>query len=144
MAEKPRANKGLEIMARRLVWWKPPAEVLADSQCFLAQVMVYGTADDIVIARRRFPENKRARLALFLLGRVAWDLEGDPKGAEKWFRAYLHVDPRGELAEEALGRLVEVLSRSGKGRPARQAAKQYLRRFPDGGYAPLARTLVSP
>ena len=36
----------LESIAARLVWWMPPQEALADPQRFLAQVMVYGTAED--------------------------------------------------------------------------------------------------
>ena len=47
----------LAELAGRLVWWKPPAEVLADPERFLAQVMVYGTAEDIVAARRHYPES---------------------------------------------------------------------------------------
>lgn len=47
----------LEQVATRLFWWKPAAEALADSQRFLAQVMVYGTIEDLAVARRHFPEN---------------------------------------------------------------------------------------
>jgi hypothetical protein len=39
-------------LARRLFWWKPPREALADPNRFLAQVMTYGTWEDIVEARR--------------------------------------------------------------------------------------------
>lgn len=44
----------LEQVARRLFWWKPPAEALADLQRFLAQVMVYGTPEDVAVAREHF------------------------------------------------------------------------------------------
>jgi hypothetical protein len=47
----------LEQAARRLFWWKTPAEALADPGRFLAQVMVYGTPEDLTIARQHFPES---------------------------------------------------------------------------------------
>jgi hypothetical protein len=54
----------LERVAERLFWWKSPAEALADEPRFLAQVMVYGTAEDLAAARRHFPESAfRAVLA---------------------------------------------------------------------------------
>ena len=33
--------------ARRVVWFKPPSEALADAAHFLAHVMTYGTAEDL-------------------------------------------------------------------------------------------------
>jgi hypothetical protein len=54
----------LESLAARLVWWKPPAEALQDNGRLLAQVMVYGTLEDLAVARRCFPESAfRAALA---------------------------------------------------------------------------------
>lgn len=54
----------LETVARRVFWWKSPAEALADPLRFLAQVMVYGTVEDLVVARRHFaPETFRRVLA---------------------------------------------------------------------------------
>ena len=47
----------LAEIADRLVWWKPPAEAMTDPRRLPAQVMVYGTAEDIVAARRHFPES---------------------------------------------------------------------------------------
>lgn len=46
----------LEQVAQRLFWWKSPAEALADPHRFVAQVMVYGTPEDLAVARRHFPE----------------------------------------------------------------------------------------
>jgi hypothetical protein len=48
----------LERIAARLFWWKSPREALADPRRFLAQVMVYGTAEDVVIARRHFDDGE--------------------------------------------------------------------------------------
>jgi hypothetical protein len=47
----------LETVASRLFWWKPPEEALADQNRFLAQVMTYGTIEDLAVARRHFPES---------------------------------------------------------------------------------------
>jgi len=44
----------LEDIATRLFWWKSAQEALADPHRFLAQVMVYGTAEDVVAIRRHF------------------------------------------------------------------------------------------
>lgn len=47
----------LEASARRLFWWKPPEVALADPHRFVAQVMVYGTPEDLAVARRHYPES---------------------------------------------------------------------------------------
>ncbi|HKH45625.1 MAG TPA: hypothetical protein VKM72_13270 [Thermoanaerobaculia bacterium] len=47
----------LEQVARRLFWWKSPAEALADPHRFVAQVMVYGTVEDLAVARHHFSES---------------------------------------------------------------------------------------
>ncbi|MEO6195227.1 MAG: hypothetical protein ABIS20_19585 [Thermoanaerobaculia bacterium] len=47
----------LEKVASRLFWWKQTEEALADQNRFLAQVMTYGTIEDLGIARRHFPES---------------------------------------------------------------------------------------
>lgn len=57
MNETERLSRELEETARRLVWWKPPAETLADPMRLLAQVMVYGSAEDIAVARRHFTDD---------------------------------------------------------------------------------------
>lgn len=46
----------LERVASRLFWWKSPAEALADPIRFLAQVMTYGTVEDLTVVRRHFSE----------------------------------------------------------------------------------------
>lgn len=38
---------GLLAVAERVVWFKPPAEALADPVHFLAHVMTYGTVEDL-------------------------------------------------------------------------------------------------
>ena len=47
----------LEMVASRLFWWKTPAEALADPTRFLAQVMTYGSIEDLSVVERLFPES---------------------------------------------------------------------------------------
>lgn len=54
----------LETLAHRLFWWDTPARDLSDLPRLLAQVMVYGTVEDLAEAQRHFPrEAFRAVLA---------------------------------------------------------------------------------
>jgi hypothetical protein len=46
----------LNTLAKRLFWWKQPEAALADRNRFLAQVMTYGTWQDMVEARKHFDE----------------------------------------------------------------------------------------
>lgn len=41
-------------VARRVVWFKPPQETLQDARFFLTHVMIYGTLEDVLIARRYY------------------------------------------------------------------------------------------
>jgi len=75
----------------------------------------------------------------FLLGKVAADQLGAGPGAIKWFQTYLAEEPRGPLAEQALGRLIELQAGT---RAGKRAAKEYLARYPSGGYASFARSLL--
>lgn len=47
----------LERVAKRLFWWKTPAEALEDPVRFLAQAMTYGTIKDLAVIRESFPES---------------------------------------------------------------------------------------
>ncbi len=47
----------LEALARRLIWWKPPAETLDRPERLIAQVMTLGTWDDIQTARRQWGDD---------------------------------------------------------------------------------------
>ena len=50
-------------IARRLIWWMPAEEALAFPARFLAQVMTFGTWDDVQSVRARLGE-KRFRQTL--------------------------------------------------------------------------------
>jgi FecR protein len=92
-------------------------------------------------ARRRFPEADRPTYALGLIafeGRHNYEMAGD------LFASYLRSFPRGPLAREAAGRLLESRLKAGDDAQARQAATSYLHDFPGGSHAALARRTVGP
>lgn len=76
----------------------------------------------------------------FLLGKIAADQLRSPGEAAVWFETYLQEQPGGPLAEQALGRLLEIKKRDPGA--ARLVAERYLARYPTGAYAALARSLV--
>ncbi|HZD54484.1 MAG TPA: hypothetical protein VE175_15660 [Woeseiaceae bacterium] len=57
-------NATLEDIARRINWYTPPDQVLANVDLLLAQVMARAGADDLVIVQRQFSKEdfKRAYL----------------------------------------------------------------------------------
>lgn len=92
--------------------------------------------------RTRFPGQREGKLASFLLGRVAVDLDRDYATAAKWFERYVTEHPKGRFAPEARGRVIDALKRSGDRAGARAAAKQYLELHPEGSYAKLAKSVL--
>jgi len=92
--------------------------------------------------RRRFPSDPRSAVAAFMLGKVSFDRGGADRAAATWFATSLREQPRGSLAREAAGRLIEALQRAGDSGGARHAAKDYLSWYPDGPHAALARSLL--
>ena len=55
------ATPALLAVAERVVWFKPPAETLADPVHFLAYAMTYGTIEDlcslqVVVGKKEFRE----------------------------------------------------------------------------------------
>ncbi len=80
----------------------------------------------------------------FLLGKIAADHEHSPAEAITWLQRYLEESPSGGLAEQALGRIVEIEDKLGHREQARKAASSYLQRYPGGAYETLARGVVEP
>jgi transmembrane sensor len=78
------------------------------------------------------PQDPRAPLAAFSLGRVHLEKLGAPRDAAQAFARARELAPDGPLAEDALAREVEAWSRAGEAELARQRAVSYARRYPDG------------
>ena len=91
--------------------------------------------------RTRFAGSRDAATAAFELGRMAFQ-GGDDGAAVQWFETYSRESPDGPLAREALGRLMEAFVRRHDDASARRIADQYLRAYPSGPHAKLARSLV--
>jgi TolA-binding protein len=90
-------------------------------------------------ASRRFPTADRP---IFSLGKVAFDSRHDYAAAAHWFEEYLRRFPRGALVQEATGRLLEARIKTGDIGAAHDVATSYLRSFPNGPHAELARRTV--
>ena len=54
---QPPHSSELLAVAKRVVWFKPPEATLADDIFFLNHLMVYGTIEDLTVARRRFDDD---------------------------------------------------------------------------------------
>ena len=98
--------------------------------------------------RGRFPDSAPAHRAAFLLGRLAEDQDGDLARALDWYRIYLadaDGDPGADaFRAEALGRQMTATLRLQGVARAQPLATAYLRRYPRGAYAKVARTIVAP
>ena len=91
--------------------------------------------------RTRFPGTAAAGAAAFFLGRLA-DNRGAAADGLDWYRRYLTEEPHGPYAAEALGREMIGVARL-SGRPAaRELAREYLNRFPDGTYLLHAQAIL--
>ena len=93
------------------------------------------------VIRSRFPSTDAAADAAFLLGRMQFH-SGAHRGSATWFETYLRERPEGRFAREAAGRLIEAYHRSEDEDRAREAAREYLRRYPEGPHSALARTVL--
>ena len=98
--------------------------------------------DALLLIRRRFAGTARAALAAFALGRLEFDKRHAHEKAAQWFGIYLKEQPRGPLAREARGRLIEASLEAGDRDRARKLAAEYLASYPSGPHATLARGLI--
>jgi transmembrane sensor len=71
-------------------------------------------------------------LAAFTLGRVRLERLGQPSEAAAAFASARSLAPLGSLAQDALAREVEALSKAGNTREANERAQQYVRAYPSG------------
>jgi outer membrane protein assembly factor BamD (BamD/ComL family) len=72
---------------------------------------------------------------------MAYDERHDFRDSAAWFQTYLREEPRGTLAREASGRLMEAYRAAGNLAAARQAAEAYIAAYPEGPHAALARSI---
>lgn len=114
---------------------------LGDAARYTGQTAVAQSA--LEAQRSRFPASSEARTAAFLLGRIAEDQLHAPAAALSWYNTYLNSSPNGAFAAEALGRKLVLLERTSGNVAARDTAKRYLERYPDGPYARAARQVLS-
>jgi len=91
-------------------------------------------------ARGKLPGGGRSAYGL---GLTAFDQERDFSGAARWFETYLAEQSEGDLRREAAGRAMEAWERAGAHDKARAAALEYLRQYPNGVEAAVARQLAT-
>jgi TolA-binding protein len=92
----------------------------------------------LLACRERHPGRSETARAAYLLGRLASGAE-----AARWFELYLSEQPRGLLAREAAGRLIESQLKAGNRSAARRAASSYVAAYPDGPHATLAQQVLA-
>jgi len=97
---------------------------------------------ELLMIRRRFGGTSRAAVAAFALGRLEFDKRHSHAKAAQWFGTYLKEQPRGSLAREARGRLIEATLAAGERARARVLAAEYLELHASGPHAELAKSLV--
>ena len=94
-------------------------------------------------ARTRYDGTPQAVRATFSLGIMAFDQKGAYLEAAKWFsRIAQSSNKKGLLVKEASGRLIEALHKGGDAAGAEAAAERYLRLYPNGPHAALAKRLT--
>lgn len=92
--------------------------------------------------RQRFMGSPVAASAAFLMGRMT---EGSsPQEARRWYERYEQEAPRGALVAEAMGRRLLLTQSTGSRNEVQRLAEEYVRRFPEGPYAGVARKIVAP
>jgi TolA-binding protein len=94
------------------------------------------------ILRRRFPRTRAASVAAYTMGVTAFDQAASYTNAARWFQTYLHEQPTGPLAAEALGRLMEAQERLGRHEQAQATARRYLDTYPKGPHRDVAERLT--
>lgn len=83
----------------------------------------------------RYPNDPRAGLAAFELGRIRADVLGDLSGAITAFEQALRLSPRGSFRQDALARLAQAYDRAGRTAACRATRQRYLDAHGEGVHA---------
>ena len=127
------ADPGRAISSRPL----PDLRALGDAARYEGNAAL---ADRAYLAvRERFPSSSEARAAAFLLGRVAEEQRHAGVDAIRWYDVYMQEAAKGPFAGDALGRKMSLVAASQGREAARPLAAAYLRGYPSGPYATVAR-----
>ena len=130
------ADPGRAIASRPL----PDLRALGDAARYEGNAAL---ADRAYLAvRERFPSSAEARAVAFLLGRVAEEQQHASTDAIRWYDVYMREAARGPFAGDALGRKMSLVAASQGREAARSLAAAYLRGYPSGPYATVARDLA--
>jgi transmembrane sensor len=109
-------------------------ELFDDAQRARADGRPYDSARAFDRLRRAYPQDPRAALSAFELGRLRLDALGDPRGAEEALRDAIALGPSSPFREDAESRRVEALWRMGDAGGCASARAAYLARWPHGTY----------
>lgn len=130
------AQEPKDEVALALARTTPRGDTVAQLLGVADRARLAGHADDAVAPLRRIvsehPDDPRAALASFMLGRVELDTLGDAAKAAQAFGQAIAVGLSRGLLEDAYARLVEARARAGDAEGARRAAADYAARFPHG------------
>jgi transmembrane sensor len=91
---------------------------------------------------REHPQDPRAPLAAFTLGRLLLNELDRPREAAAAFHEAQVRAPRGQFAEDALAREVEAWKQAGESARSRAAAETYLERYPVGRHVRRVKALA--
>jgi hypothetical protein len=119
----------------------PDVRALADAARYTGAPELATRALTALRARAKGTED--AATAAFLLGRTA-ESTGDLAAADRWYSTYSSESKTGTLAAEALAGRMLAASRAGAPARARELAREYLERYPDGAAVRAARRLAGP
>jgi transmembrane sensor len=109
-----------------------PAELLLAADVARLSHHPEGALSPLSQVLDRHPDDPRAPLAAFTLGRVLLEELGRPREAAAAFARVRALSSTSPLAEDALAREVEAWSRAGDTAQARRLAQDFVRLYPAG------------
>jgi transmembrane sensor len=96
---------------------------------------MHEAADAYAELLKRYPDDSRAGLVAFELGRIRMDALSQPRAAVDAFSFALRSSPRASFREDALARIVVANDQLGETEQCRVAREKYLKDFPNGVHA---------